>query len=488
MCADRSRPSLAAEDDLTRPVSVDLAGLVEQASQGRFESPVLPPAIAADLERLLPGKLPRAGAPLAEALQSLLHVSQKFARKNAHPGMFGYVCSPGLPTDVPAHAVVAALNQNVTGFSSAPGASTVERVLLRWLVELMGMAPGADGLLLSGGSLANYTGLACSMFAGLGEDWAVHGLASVEEAPTMHISATAHFSIERAAILLGVGRRYLRSATLDGHRRIDPTALDEALARDHDDGLRPVCVVASAGATTLGTIDPLDEIADVCARHGVWMHVDGAYGAAAMLSDALRPRLDGLARADSLSFDLHKWMYVGFDGSALLVKNPNVARQVFFMHADYVNIPIDPPPEQHAFFHLGPETSRRFRALAPALALMHYGADRIGRNVEHQVRLASYLAAHVHDHPDLELVEEPGLSVCCFRFAPAGMTPARIDSVNAAIREQLNANGDFYLSDTAVDGLRVLRVCILSPATRAEHIERLIDEVLNLGSRLGSPG
>lgn len=487
MSADRSRPQLAPDDDLTAPRSVDLQGLVEQAGADAHASPVLPPANAAALTAMLPDELPRSGTGLDAALEQLLAVTTAYSRRNAHPGMFGYVCSPGLPTDVPAHAIVAALNQNVTGFSSAPGASTVERALLGWLRELLGMPKGTDGLLLSGGSLANYTGIACAMFSALGPAWREQGLAGLECAPTMHVSGVGHFSLERAAFLLGIGRRHVRRTALDDRRRIDPAALDAALRKDRDEGLQPVCVAASAGATTLGTIDPLDEIAEVCAAHEVWFHVDGAYGAAAMLSPELRSRLRGIERADSVSFDLHKWMFVGFDASALLVKDPNVARQVFFIHADYVNIPIDPPPEQHAFFHLGLETSRRFRALPPALALMHYGADRLGRNVLHHVQLATYLAAHVQDHPDLELIEDPELSICCFRYSPAGVATKRVDEINAALRKKLIAGGDFYMSDTTVDDRPVLRVCIVSPATRAEHIERLVDEVVRLGSALVSP-
>lgn len=236
----------------------------------------------------------------------------------------------------------------------------------------------------------------------------------------------------------------------------------------------------------MGVIDPLDEIADVCARHDVWLHVDGAYGAAAMFSPELRPLLRGLERANSVSFDLHKWMYVGFDASALLLRDPNAARDVFFTSADYVQIPRDPPPEQHAFFHLGPETSRRMRALPAALALMHYGADRIGRNVLHNVECARWLAAHVEDHPDLELVAPPSLSICCFRYAPAGSAPEIVDRVNAGIRERLGAEGDFFLSSTLVDDRPVLRVCIISPATRAEHVENLVDAVIRIGARLAA--
>jgi aromatic-L-amino-acid decarboxylase len=303
----------------------------------------------------------------------------------------------------------------------------------------------------------------------------------------VHLSATAHFSIARAARLLGIGHRNLVRAQTDGARRIDPAALERALVRDREAGRIPVGVVASAGATTLGTIDPLDEIADVCRQHGTWLHVDGAYGAAAMLAPSLRPRLRGIERADSLSFDLHKWMYVGFDASALLLRDPNVARGVFFTDADYVRIPRDPPPEQHAFFHLGPETSRRLRALPAALALMHYGADRIGRNIEHNAECAAYLAAHVSDHPDLELVAEPALSICCFRYAPVGLDVAERDHINAAIRERLQAEGEFFLSATVIDEHPVLRVCIISPATRAEHVERLVDAVIRLGAELAAP-
>jgi glutamate/tyrosine decarboxylase-like PLP-dependent enzyme len=481
MAGQRRRPELSPDDDLTGHWELNLDDVVRDAFASRSRAPVLALEEASTLEAMLPTSMPKEGMGLSSALESLAELVVPHSRRNAHPGMFGYVCSPGLPSDVPAHALVAALNQNVTSYTSAPGATTVERRLIHWLCELIGLPQGAGGMLASGGSLANFTGMCCALARALGPPWREEGLAGLSKTPTVYLSTTAHFSVERAGVMLGLGRKNLRVCFLDDERRIDPKALSELIARDREAGCVPVCVVASAGATTLGTIDPLDAIADVCAEHRVWLHVDGAYGAAALLAPELRPLLAGIERADSLSFDLHKWAYLGFDASAILLRDEDHAEETFFTDADYVDIPRDPPPEKYAFFQRGPETSRRFRALAPALAIASYGADRLGRNVLHNVHCTEWLAAHVQDHPDLELIGPPKLSICCFRYAPAGLEGTEADLVNDEIRQQLAAEGDFYLSPTMVDGRPVLRTCIISPATRAEHVEALIDAILRIG-------
>lgn len=481
---DRLDPSTAA--------AVNLNELVERIRAYDDRDPILPGVSAEKLEAMLPAELPARGKPLDETLETLWEVAVEHGRRNRHPGFFGYVCSPGLPTDVVANAMTTALNQNVTGFSSAPGATTLERTFIRWMNGLVGMPESAGGLLLSGGSMANMTALTIGLHRCAGPELRTMGLAAMSRSGefTLYASEATHFSVERAAIMLGIGAANVRKIPVDAEWRIVPDELELTLQRDVEKGFRPFCVVASAGSTTTGSIDPLDEIASVCSRNDVWMHVDGAYGAPAMLAPELRDRLKGIERADSISMDLHKWMFLSFDGSALLLRDMETAHRVFYTYADYVQIPPVPPPESFAFFHHSPETSRRDRALPAVLALMHYGADRMGRNVLHTVRCAAYLAELVESHPSLTLVARPRLSICCFRFDPPELAerPDLVDRCNTEIRRLLQQEGAFYLSETMLNGRPVLRVCVLNPATGAEHIEALVERVVRMGAALVESG
>ncbi len=486
------RPELPAQDSIDFPLEVDINRIVRSVVAAWRDSPVLRTTDAASLEALLPERLPRPGVPLDEALEELQRVAVTFARRDAHPGFHGYLAGPGLPTDPLGHALAAALNQNVVGYPSAPGAATVERTLVRWLRALAGLPPTTDGVFLSGGSIGNQTALAAALYSSLGPQAAQTGLAvaAKHSKPVMIAAASTHFSIHRAARLLGVGSDGVHTIATDAEHRMDVDALRQALhslaARP---GLRPVCVVASAGTTLTGAIDPLVDIAALCREHGIWLHVDAAYGAAALLAEELRPRLRGIELADSLVIDLHKWFYLAFDASVLLLREPDSARNLFYWQSDYVRWGNKGPPEEHMFFHLSPELSRRARALPAYLALRHYGAERLGRNVLHNVECACYLAELVAEHAELELVSAPQLSVCCFRYAPPALRwdSTSIDRINAQIRDRLEAEGDFYLSRTHLDDRPVLRVCIVSHTTRAEHVETLLDAVLRIGRAATSP-
>ncbi len=464
-------------------VSID--ELIQTLREKGTTSPILSDVKCRDLEDLIPFDLPRRGVEDQKVLSELEEVLLKNCRRNAHPGFFGYVCSGGLPTDALAHALVAELNQNVTSFSSAPGATVIERRVVSWMTQLAGLPPGADGLFLSGGSLANFTALSCALHEKAGPSLRTKGLAhAMNEGPlTLHVSGATHFTASRAAVLLGIGTDLVREIPTDPEFRMIPEELDAALTRDRNNGQRPFCVVATAGSTTTGAIDPLPAISKICKKHQTWLHVDAAYGAGALLSPELRSRLQGIEEAQSITIDLHKWFSLAFDGSVLLLQDLETAKRVYFAQADYVRLPREGSPEEFAFFHHGPETSRRFRALPAYLALRRYGADQFGQKALQAVRCAEHLAMRVKNHPDLELISPPQLSICCFRYCPARLAkkPDLVDETNEEIRRQLVQAGDFYLSSTQILSRSVLRACILSPHTTFADIDALVDRIIQLG-------
>ena len=478
-----NRPTLAPDDVISFPLEVDINTIVADIVRQWSASPVVHTEVADTIRDLMPQTMPGAGESLSNAVKELLSIAGTYLRRNAHPGFYGYVASPGLPTDPLAHAITAAFNQNVVGYSGAPGAASIERTVIEWLHGLTGFPAAADGVLLGGGSLANLAGLAAALYDTIGEDAVRTGLSGVpHRRPVILAPASVHFSIRRAAVLLGIGQDQVHCIDVDSSYRMSVDALRAALsdARQSDD--LPCCVVASAGTTTTGAVDPLDAVADVCEHFDVWLHVDAAYGGAGLLAPGLRPLFAGLERAHSVAMDLHKWFYLAFDGSVVLYRDPDAARRVFFIRSDYVQFERHGPAEEHMFFHLGPEVSRRARALAAYLAFRYYGAERLGRNIQFNADCAAYLASLVDAAPDLELVSPAVLSICCFRFAPTGCTDhSTIDNLNRKIRDALEESGEYYLSRTDIDGRPVLRVCVISHTTRAEHMERLVDEVLRLG-------
>ena len=480
-------PKLEAEFEITNPLDCDIDAIIAPILAKCTESPIVNLVPADTLNGKLSAELPNKAAPLDAVLQEMESVVVAHARRNAHPGFYGYIAGPGLPTDPMAHAFVGALNQNVIGYPGAPGATVLEQTVIGWLRQLAGLPDSAEGAIVSGGSVANLSALTVALYSAIGYEYIQAGLARYTEAkPVIVVAQTTHFCIQRAAVMLGLGADQVVVVEHDQNFRIRPDSLEKALQRCPDNGLKPICVVASAGTTVTGSIDPLNAIADICERHGIWLHVDAAYGGAGLWSPELRPRFNGIERADSVCMDLHKWFYLAFDGSVLLFRQPELARHVYYIRSDYVQFPKEGTPEEYMFFHFSPELSRRFRGLPAYIAFRYYGGETIGRNIYHNHECAAYLARLVEQDPDLELICEPDLSICCFRYSPAHLRaePTTVDQLNVEIRKRLQEGGDFLLSPTDVENKPVLRVCIVSYTTRAQHMESLVHCVKAIGNEL----
>jgi aromatic-L-amino-acid/L-tryptophan decarboxylase len=364
----------------------------------------------------------------------------------------------------------------------------IERTVIGWLAELAGMPDGSDGLLLSGGSWSNLCALTTAVHSRLGPHSLKEGLSGAPQ-PAILAAGSAHFSIQRAAKVLGVGTANVVPIALDDRHRMDVADLRAKLAEIAAAPDRAVCaVVATAGTTGLGAVDPLVDIAEVCREAGVWMHVDAAYGGAALLAKDLQAHLAGIGEADSITIDLHKWAYLAFDASALLFRDPDKARRIFAVDADYVQPLAGRGAEEYNFFEISPDLSRRARALPAYLAWRHYGIDVLGRNISHNAACIRYLAALVEEAPDMELVTYSSLSIACFRYCPPAMAgnAAEIDRLNESIVDRLDGSGDFALSPMAVDSRPVIRVCICSHATEARHMRELVETVRNLGEELAA--
>ncbi len=477
------RPALDPADDLTAMVDVDFDAVLAPLLAQRDRSPIIRPSVESEVRALIDTSRPGAGEPLDGLIAQVARAVDAYPRRNTHPGFFGWVAPSGLPTDPLAHAMAAAINANVGGYWSSPVGTTIEKTVIRWLAELAGFPPAAEGVILSGGSISNLCGIASALVHAVGPGFRERGIAAfpADARPVVICSAAAHFSVRRAAIMLGLGGNNVVALDTDDEFRLRPESLEAALATHAN----VVCVVATAGTTNTGAIDPLPEIAGLCRRHGVWLHVDAALGGGGLMSPALRPRYAGIEQADSVVMDLHKWFFQSLAGSLLLYRDADPARELFYDSPEYLRAGDDArTPEQYMFFHIAPELSRRFRGLPFYLAFRAYGFERLGRNALHNVECAEYLAALIEAEDELELVVAPQLSILCFRYRPAGIDDDRVDAINESIRERIQLDGDYLMSATRIRGRPVLRVCILNHATRAEHVEGLLTSVLRIGREL----
>ncbi|HEX2574647.1 MAG TPA: aminotransferase class V-fold PLP-dependent enzyme [Polyangia bacterium] len=466
-------PSVAEFRALARQV-------IEAAAEflGTIEArPVFPHTSGEETARRFDAAIPEEGMGAAALHGDVLGEVAALSRVH-HGGFLGYVMGTGLPVAALGELYGAVINQNVTAWRSAPAAVTIERSVVRALAEAVGCA-GFAGSLTGGGSPANLMGLcmARETLAPAREDR--EGMTG-GQGGVIYASTEVHMSIPKAAMLLGLGPRGLRRIRVDGRQRMDVAALEAAIVEDRAAGRRPLAVVATAGTVATGAIDPLEEVAEVAARHGLWLHVDGAYGVLAAL--AAPEKFRGLGRADSLSLDAHKWLYQPVDCGCLLYRDAAAARRAFAHTDDYARSLTEDPVEGFAFFEESLELSRRFRALPLWLSLRYYGLAAFRAAMRQNLEQAQALARRVAEESTLELLAPVELSVVCFRWRGdgEGKGPAApgLDQRNAALLETVLRRGRVYLSNATVEGKFALRACFTNHRTRPADVEAVVAEVL----------
>ena len=398
---------------------------------------------------------------------------------NASPRFFGWVNSPPAPMGVIAELLAAGMDPSVAGGDHA--ATYVEHAVLRWLTELLGLQPGSGGILCSGGSVANLIGLAVMRNAHVP---GVRG-AGLRSAPRLvvYASVEGHSCIEKAVEILGLGHDSLRTLPVDADRRLDVAALRAAIAEDRAAGRSPACVVASAGTVNTGAVDPLSEIADICAAEDLWFHVDGAYGGFGILAEQVRPLYVGLARADSLAVDPHKWLSLPVECGCAIVRDRSAMRETFSLVPPYLRDDTALP----WFSEFGVQQTRGFRALKVWMTLQAVGAAGYRRELTRQVALARTLQDKVRARPALEVVAAGPLSVVCFRMAPRGLDDAATDALNRAVVERIQADGRVFLTSTVLDGRVTMRACIINFRTQEADLDVLLDEVEAAGLAESGP-
>ena len=427
-------------------------------------------------DRLLELPLPQRASTLDEVVATALRDVLPHPMGNGHPAFFGWVNPPPSHAGVIASLAAAAMNPSVVAGDHAD--VHLERAVVRWLAELVGFphAPGG-GLLTSGASAATivcFAGARGRAIAGVGHDVRRDGLAGAPRLAA-YVPDEAHSCVRRALELLGLGSAAMRGVPL-ARGGLDAGALRGSIAADRARGAVPALLVGSAGTVNSGVIDPLDALARVAADEGLWFHVDGAYGAFGVLDPAIAARYRGMERADSLTLDPHKWLGVPVDAGCALVRRGDDLREAFSLIPAYLR--QDAGEIVGSFAEYGLEQTRPFRALKTWATIAALGRAGIAGQVARANALARELAARVEREPELELAVAPETSIVAFRARPAGCPPARLEEINRALPEAVQARGRAFLTGTVFEGRETLRACILHPATGPEHLATLVAEVV----------
>ncbi|HMI31832.1 MAG TPA: pyridoxal-dependent decarboxylase [Candidatus Limnocylindrales bacterium] len=404
---------------------------------------------------------------------------------NIHPRFWGWVIGTGTPFGVLADMLASTMNPNIGGGDQGP--NYVEVQVMSWLKEMLGYPADASGLLVSGGSMANFVGIAVARNAKAEGDVAREGLKAAPRPMVLYASTETHNSVHKAVSLLGLGRDALREIPVDDSYRVDVAALRRAIAEDRKAGRHPFCVVGNAGTVNTGAIDALPELADICKAENLWFHVDGAFGALAAIAPGLQTLVRGMERADSVAFDLHKWMYMPYEVGCALVRWPEKHRSTFVSPADYLaHLTRGLPAGPIWFSEYGVQLSRGFRALKVWMSLKEHGVAKYGRLVRQNCDQARYLEGLVEATPELELMAPVSLNIVCFRFAPEGIDEARLNSINEEILFSLQESGAAVPSSTMLSGRFSIRVCICNHRTRREDLEFLVREVVQRGRAIAA--
>jgi aromatic-L-amino-acid decarboxylase len=429
-----------------------------------------PTTTGAETERLFALELPEQ----AMGDRALAALGDVVAHSRAQNGrFFGYVQGPGEPVAALGDLLASILNQNMTAWRSAPAGVTIERTVVRWLAEAVGCR-GFLGTLTGGGSAANLMGLTMAREAKIPAN--ERGLRNAA-AGVIYASEQVHMAVPKAVAMLGIGRENLRVVPCDASYRMIPSQLEQAIRRDQAEGTIPIAVVASAGTVNTGAIDPLREIAGIAHAHGAWMHVDGAYGALAAI--AVPEKFDGLALADSLSLDPHKWLYQPLDCGCLLYRDVGMARTTFAYTGDYAKQLSNDPVEGFAFFEESIELSRRCRALKLWLSLRYHGLAAFRAAIRKDLDCAQRLAKAVANSPALELLGPVELSAVCFRhLLGKDASEGERNRFNLALLKRIVARGRVYLSNAVLQGKFCLRACIVNHLTKETDVDAVVPEVL----------
>ncbi|HSF63246.1 MAG TPA: pyridoxal-dependent decarboxylase [Paracoccaceae bacterium] len=426
--------------------------------------------------------LPQGPQPLAAVYAEIGANLMPYPMGNIHPRFWMWYMGAGNLTGALADFLAAIDGSNLGGGNMA--AALVDRQVTGWIRDMMGFPPGSSGALVQGGSMANIIGLMAARNAMAGVDLRDVGMDALPQPLRFYASDQVHNCHHKAMNLLGLGKRALCHVPTDAAFRMDVAALRDRIRADRAYGLRPACVIATAGTTNTGAIDDLPALADLCADEGLWLHIDGCIGALVAIAPQNRHLVAGIDRADSLALDLHKGLHAPFDVGCALIRDRRLHRQTFAEDAEYLQ-KMSRGIAAGEFLHdFSLETTRGFRALKLWMMLKEQGVARFGRLIDQGIAQARHLSDRIARTPQLDLMAPTVLDIVCFRFDPGARDEAALRALNIEIMLQLQEAGIAALSDTTVKGRHCLRVALCNHRTRQSDLDLLLDEILRIGAAL----
>ncbi len=409
--------------------------------------------------------IPQKGRPVDEVLREMTDSVYSNATLVQHPRCFACIPSPVSLFSWMGDVMTNAYDPHAGCRMNASAASCIERELIRWMCGLAGYPDGSGGLFVSGGSMANLTALTAARDAKL--------TAAERPLAVAYVSDQTHSSVAKGLHIIGFEPGQVRKIPSDANFRMDLDALNAAIREDLDGGKKPFAVIATAGTTNTGSIDPLPEIAGICREHGMWMHVDGAFGASLLLSERCRGKLAGIELSDSLSWDAHKWLMQTYGCSMVLVRNQSHLVRSFAVHPEYLS-DAEAFRDSPDFWDLGPELTRPARSLKLWMTLQATGSEGMGRMIEHGCDMARLAEKTIRKYPGWEIVSPAQQGIVNFRFAPANTPSSLLDRLNQEIAREVTDSGYAQILTTELCGKKVLRMCTLHPDTTSEDIETTV--------------
>jgi glutamate/tyrosine decarboxylase-like PLP-dependent enzyme len=427
--------------------------------------------------------LPLEGQSLESVYQEFLTYILPYPKGNIHPRFFAWVQTTGTPLGMLAEMLSAGMTPNVTIGDHA--AMYVDGQVVEWCKQLLNFPLQGSALLVSGGSMANLTGLLVARHSVDRERIRRKGILATGKQLLLYASTETHSCIQKAAEVMGLGTDALRKVPVDAHYRMDMEQLKRMLAQDWASGLHPFCVVGSAGTVNTGAIDPLNELADLCEQYGLWFHVDGAFGALAKVVPAYQTQLAALERANSVAFDLHKWLSLPYEVGCVLVKDAALHRETFALTPNYLlshERGLAAGPDQMSNY--GIELSRGFKALKVWMSLKTFGVEHLASIISQNIEQMAYLSRRVQEEPLLELLAPTTLNIVCYRYNPGGLSTEALNQLNREILMQLQERAIASPSYTMLKGQYAIRAANVNHRTKQEDLDALLEGTLSIGNQL----
>ncbi len=422
--------------------------------------------------------------PLGDVYRELTENLMPYPMGNIHPRFWGWYMGAGNFTGALADFLAAIDGSNLGGGNTA--AAQLDRQTVNWLKEMMGFPASASGTLTSGGSMANMVGLTVARNAMAGVDVRSEGVTNLPQPLRLYASDQVHSCHQKAMETLGLGSRALVHVASDADFRMDIAALESAIAVDRAAGLRPACVIATAGTTNTGSIDDIKAIGALCRREGLWFHVDGCIGALIKAAPGHSHLVDGIETADSLALDPHKWLHAPFEAGCALVRDAKLHYATFSLHPEYLEEKPRGVASGEYLFDYGFELSRGFKALKIWMALKEHGTEKFGRLIDQNIAQGGYLTQLIAAEPSLELMAPTAINIVCFRYRLEGADEAAHEALNTEIMLRLQEAGTAVMTDTTIHGRHCLRAAINNHRTRRADLDLLVSEVTRLGLELGA--